>query len=113
MKGSTVRFVFCLVFCAFMVVALNALVEAGKPPPPPPPSVITRTVTFSTREDWDNGHDLNDVAIDFALVNDLGVDELIMSVGWDDYEPTDDAFNWTWLQSFASLANTYGIKLRP
>ncbi len=113
MKVSLVRFVFCIVFCAFMVVALNALVEAGKPPPPPPPTPITRTVSMSTREDWDKGDDLNDVALDFALVNDLGVDELIMSIGWDDYEPTQGNYDFVWLGQFASLAATYGIKLRP
>ncbi|NIM04125.1 MAG: hypothetical protein GTN69_02885, partial [Armatimonadetes bacterium] len=96
MKRSFVGVVFCVTFCALMVVALSALVQAGGPPPPPP-DPITRQISMSTREDWDKGHDLNDVALDFDLVNDLGVDELIMSIGWDDYEPTNDNFDWTWL----------------
>jgi hypothetical protein len=96
-----------------LMLALSTLVEAGKPPPPPP-APITRTVSFSTREDWDKGDDLNTmVAPDFALVNQMGVDELIMSIGWDDYEPAQGQYDFAWLQSFCSLAAQYGIKLRP
>ncbi|NIM04716.1 MAG: cellulase family glycosylhydrolase [Armatimonadetes bacterium] len=110
MKRSLVRVVFCLTICGVLMLALSTLVEAGQPPPPDP---ITRTISMSVNEEWEKGDDLNDVALDFALVNDLGVDELRMSIGWDDYEPTNDNFDWTWLNSFCSLAATYGIKLRP
>ncbi|UCC69210.1 MAG: beta-galactosidase [Armatimonadota bacterium] len=69
---------------------------------------------MSTREDWDKGDDLTTmVEPDFVLVNELGVDELIMSIGWDDFEPSQGNYDFAWLHDFASLADTYGIKLRP
>ncbi|MCJ7750277.1 MAG: hypothetical protein MUQ65_04170 [Armatimonadetes bacterium] len=95
-----------------MLFASPALLQAGKPQPPPTP--ITRTVTMSVREDWDKGDDLaTEVEPDFVLVNELGVDELIMSIGWDDYEPTLGVYDFNWLHDYVSLADQYGIKLRP
>jgi len=113
MKGSCVKYVVCLALCSVLLLVSTALVEAGKPQPPPPSS-ITRTVTMSVREDWDKGDDLATmVEPDFVLVNELGVDELIMSIGWDDYEPTLGVYDFAWLHDFANLADAYGIKLRP
>jgi len=109
----TVRVVSCLVICALLWLAVCALVEAGKPPPPPP-TPITRTVTFSTRDDWNKGEVFaGNIDLDFSLVNQLGVDELVCSFGWDDYEPAHDVYDFAWLHDFVNRAATYGIKLRP
>ena len=113
MKGSLVTYVVCLTLCSFLMLASSALLEAGKPQPPPP-TPITRAVSMSVREDWDKGDDLaTEVAPDFALVNELGVDELIMSIDWDDYEPSRGNYDFAWLHDFVNLADQYGIKLRP
>jgi len=112
MKVSVVRVFFCLAICSVLLLALSALVEAGKPPPPPPPAG-PKVVTFSVREDYDKGENLDDVALDFALCNQLEVDEMVVSFGWDDYEPSHDVYDLTWLNSFCARANQYGVKLRP
>jgi len=36
-----------------------------------------------------------------------------MSIGWDDYEPTQGNYDFAWLHDFVSPADSYGIKLRP
>ena len=64
-------------------------------------------------EDYDKGDDLNDVALDFALMNELEIDTMRCSFGWDDYEPVRGQYDFAWLEEFASLAEQYGIKLRP
>ncbi len=112
MKGVR-KLVVCFALSSIVLLVVSTMVQAGKPQPPPP-SPITRTVTMSVREDWDKGDDLaTKVAPDFALVNELGVDELIMSIGWDDYEPSRGNYDFAWLHDFANLAAQYGIKLRP
>ena len=77
-----------------LLLALSALVEAGKPPPPPTPDPVTRTVTMSIRDDYNKGESFpGNIDMDLAAINLLGVDEFIWSCGWDDYEPTDDNFD--------------------
>ncbi|UCE07641.1 MAG: beta-galactosidase [bacterium] len=83
-----------------------------KKPQPPPPSV-TKTISFSILEDYDKGQDLNDIALDFQLMNELEIDTWRGSFGWDDYEPTQSQYDFTWLHNFVSLAEQYGIMLRP
>jgi len=53
------------------------------------------------------------VALDFALLNELEVDTMRCSFGWDDYEPVRGQYDFAWLEEFASLADQYGIRLRP
>lgn len=79
---------------------------------PPPPSV-TKTVSFAVLEDYDKGHDLTDVALDFQLMNELGIDVMRCSFGWDDYEPARGQYDFAWLEQFVMLAAQYGIRLRP
>jgi len=111
---TSVRIAFCLALCCIFLLAISALVEAGKPPPPPPPSSITRAVSMSVRDDYNKGETFaGNIDMDLANINDLGVDEFIFSVGWDDYEPTDDAFDWNWLDSFIAECASYGVKSRP
>lgn len=74
---------------------------------------VTKPVSFAVLEDYDKGDDLNDVALDFQLLNELGINEMRCSFGWDDYEPTRGQFDFDWLKQFVALANQYGIKLRP
>lgn len=78
----------------------------------PPPSV-TKPVSFAILEDYDKGQDLNDIALDFQMMNDLGVDVLRCSFGWDDYEPAQGQYDFAWLEQFVALADQYGIQLRP
>lgn len=79
----------------------------------PATSKVTKPVSFAVLEDYDKGADLNDVALDFQLLNELGINEMRCSFGWDDYEPARGHYDFTWLKQFVALANQYGIKLRP
>lgn len=111
---TSLRVVFSLALCCIFLLAISALVEAGKPPPPPPPSPITRAVSMSIRDDYNKGETFSgNIDMDLANINALGVDEFIWSCGWDDYEPTDDNFDWTWLDSFIAECASYGVKSRP
>ncbi len=74
---------------------------------------VTKNVSFSILEDYDKGQNLNDIALDFQLMNELEIDTMRCSFGWDDYEPTRGQYDFTWLHDFVNLANSYGIKLRP
>ncbi len=75
--------------------------------------VVTKNVSFAILEDYDKGDDLQDVALDFALVNELEIDTLRCSIGWDDYERVRGQYDFAWLEEFVSLADQYGIKIRP
>lgn len=74
---------------------------------------VTKPVSFAVLEDYDKGDDLNDVALDFQLLNELGISQMRCSFGWDDYEPRKGQFDFAWLKQFVALANQYGIQLRP
>lgn len=114
MKVSVVRVIFVLAICSILLMAVSALVEAGKPPPPPPPSPVTRAVTIQIRDDWNKGEVFaGNIDMDFSKCNALGITDVVCSFGWDDYEPVNNQFDWTWLDSFVSRAATYGLKLRP
>lgn len=76
-------------------------------------SDVTKPITFTLDQDYDKGTDLNSVASDFQLVNQLGITQMRVSFGWDDYEPTNGGYDFTWLQQFVAQANTYGLGLRP
>jgi hypothetical protein len=74
---------------------------------------VTKPVSFAVLEDYDKGADLSDVALDFQLLNELGINEMRCSFGWDDYEPSKGRYDFEWLTQFVALADQYGIKLRP
>lgn len=74
---------------------------------------VTKNVSFSILEDYDKGEDLDEIAKDFALMNELGIDVLRCSLGWDDYEPERGQYDFVWLKKFVELAADHGIKLRP
>lgn len=77
------------------------------------PGRISKQISFSLLEDYDGREDLNEVARDFELMQELGIDTWRGSFGWDDYEPARGEYDFTWLHQFADLAGRYGIKLRP
>jgi hypothetical protein len=77
------------------------------------PANVTKPVSFAVLEDYDKGADLNDIALDFELLNELGINEMRCSFGWDDYEPQRGEYDFVWLKQFVELAAEYGIKLRP
>jgi hypothetical protein len=74
---------------------------------------VTKQISFSILEDYEKGDRLDDVAKDFRLMNELGIDVLRCSFGWDDYEPAPRHYDFAWLRDFVRLAATHGIKLRP
>ncbi len=76
-------------------------------------AITTKPVSFEMLEDYDKGQDLSGIALDFQLMNQLGIDTMRCSFGWDDYEPQRGVYDFTWLEQFAALAQQYGIKLRP
>jgi len=79
----------------------------------PAAAAAPKQITLAIRDDWDKGHDLGEIAGDFALINELGVNVLFVNIGWDDYEPEKDHFDFDWLHQFVELAARHGIKLRP
>lgn len=72
-----------------------------------------KRVSFAILEDYEKGDDLNDVALDFALLNELEIDTMRTSIGWDNFEPVRGQYDFAWLEEFVRLADQYGIKLRP
>lgn len=81
--------------------------------PPPPQTSPTKPISFAILEDYDKGADLRLVARDFHLMKQLGVPVWRGSFGWDDYEPSAGAFDFSWLRQFVQLAADSGIALRP
>jgi hypothetical protein len=72
-----------------------------------------KSVSFAVLEDYDKGEDLKEVAIDFQLMKELGIDVLRCSFGWDDYEPVRGRYDFVWLKNFVKLAAQNHIKIRP
>lgn len=70
-------------------------------------------MSFAILEDYDKGEDLDEIARDFALVEELEVRTWRGSFGWDDYEPEAGRFDLEWLHRFAALADRRRIQLRP
>ncbi len=102
------RFLFALLLCGYIggcefVPAANRLI----------PNWLGRTISFAVLEDYDKGADLNEIAKDFQLMKELGIDVLRCSLGWDDYEPVQGQYDFAWLKEFVQLAARYDIKLRP
>src|SRR5581483_2443552 len=76
-------------------------------------TLFTKKVSFAVLDDYDKGDDLAEVAKDFALMKQLGIDTMRTSFGWDDYEPQRGQYDFDWLKRFVALAAKNGIKLRP
>lgn len=74
---------------------------------------VGKPVSFAILEDYDKGDDLAAIARDFALLQELDIDTLRCSFGWDDYEPEPGVYDFAWLRQFVALADQYGIRLRP
>lgn len=104
----------CALFLLSAWLSACSIVAPDREPVPPWLSQqITKPVSFSILEDYDKGDDLAEIAKDFQLMNELGIDVLRSSFGWDDYEPTRGEYDFAWLKEFVQLAAAYGIKLRP
>src|SRR5262249_21763628 len=73
----------------------------------------TKLLSFAILQDYDKGEDLRQVAMDFDLMNDLGVHTWRGSFGWDDYEPANGKYDFRWLHQFVDVAAKNGITLRP
>jgi polysaccharide biosynthesis protein PslG len=111
-----------LILGTLLVVACG-LTELALPATPAPRSTlrpagqssqqVTKPIEFALLEDYDKGADLAEIALDFQLLQELEVDKLRTSIGWDDYEPVRSQYDFAWLQDFVSLAAEYEIKLRP
>ena len=99
------------------VVLMLALLPLACTAPPPaarlPHGAAAKPVSFAMLEDYDKGDDLAAVARDFALLQELEIDTLRCSFGWDDYEAAPGVYDFAWLKQFVALADEYGIKLRP
>jgi hypothetical protein len=78
-----------------------------------PQGAAAKSVSFAILEDYDKNDDLAAIARDFALFQELEIDTLRCSFGWDDYEPERGLYDFAWLQEFVALAGQYGIQLRP
>lgn len=74
---------------------------------------VTKTISYALLEDYNKVQDLSQVALDFQLMNQLGIHTWRGTFGWDDYEPARGVYDFTWLHQFASLAQQNGIELRP
>ena len=99
-----------------LLVVLALLPLACTVPPPgmgPGQNPSASRFHFALLEDYDKGDDLAAIARDFALLQELEIDTLRCSFGWDDYEPEPGVYDFAWLRQFVDLANQYGIRLRP
>jgi polysaccharide biosynthesis protein PslG len=96
-----------------LILLLACQPRGGPTPGPVPSSAVTKPVSFSVLEDYDKGQDLGEVVRDFQLFHELGVPVWRGSFGWDDYEPRPGQYDFEWLVSFVSLADSMGISLRP
>jgi hypothetical protein len=76
-------------------------------------SARPKMLTLAVRDDYEKGDDLSQIARDFALCNELGVTEMFVNIGWDDYEPDRDTYDFAWLNEFVRLAAEHEINLRP
>jgi hypothetical protein len=97
-------------------IGLAAVLACHSGPAQPPPllrGAYTKPVSFAILEDYDKGHDLVEVARDFAVFRKLGIRVWRGSFGWDDYEPERRRYDFEWLERFVTLADTTGIMLRP
>src|SRR5688500_7656684 len=90
-----------------------APLPAAQQPSVAPAAAFTKNVSFAILEDYDKGQDLREVERDFELMKQLGVRTWRGSIGWDDYEPERDRYDFEWLHRFAELAARHGIELRP
>jgi polysaccharide biosynthesis protein PslG len=84
-----------------------------EPTPEPDLPASAKRVSFAVLEDYEKGDDLDGVALDFALLNELEIDTMRTSFGWDNFEPVRGQYDFAWLEEFVSLADQYGIKIRP
>jgi hypothetical protein len=99
--------------CAVLAALLAPACRSPSPAPAPQQGAFTKPVSFAILEDYDKGHDLSQVARDFALFKELGISVWRGSFGWDDYEPEAGQFDFKWLKRFVGLADSMGITLRP
>jgi hypothetical protein len=81
--------------------------------PAAPGATAPKTLTFSILEDYDKGDDLSDIVRDFELFAELNVRTWRGSFGWDDYEPEQGRYDFSWLHEFMLTAARHGISLRP
>jgi hypothetical protein len=88
-----------------------AIAPQSEPAADLPPGA--KRVSFALLEDYEKGDNLGDIAKDFALMNELEIDTMRTSFGWDNFEPVRGQYDFAWLEEFVSLAEEYGIKLRP
>jgi hypothetical protein len=96
-----------------ITLACHASPPGSAPGPSGSPGVFTKPVSFAILEDYDKGHDLRQVAEDFALFRELGIPVWRGSFGWDDYETEPGRYDFAWLEQFVALADSMGIALRP
>ena len=94
-----------------VVGCVPAATQPGTPEPVLPPGA--KRVSFAVLEDYEKGDDLDEIALDFALLNELEIDTMRTSFGWDNFELVRGQYDFAWLEEFVSLADQYGIKLRP
>ena len=104
MRTILARALFCLAACFIFLLSCSTS-WAGQQSP--------KILTFGVCEDYDKNQDLKGIALDFQLLNQLEIDEMRVSFGWDDYEPAPGQYDFAWLHQFANLAAQYGIKLHP
>ncbi len=94
-----------------VVGCVPAATQPGTPEPVLPPGA--KRVSFAVLEDYEKGDDLDDIGLDFALMNELEIDTMRTSFGWDNFEPVRGQYDFAWLEEFVALADQYGITLRP
>jgi polysaccharide biosynthesis protein PslG len=108
----------CYISLTFVFVVLSACTltpTAAQRPEAPAgnPQLAGKPISFAILEDYDKGEDLAEIALDFQLMQELEIDTLRCSFGWDDYEPEQGEYDFEWLEEFVTLADQHGIKIRP
>lgn len=108
---------FCLTLCNGVPASAAEAVAPGEGPAvyrgPVAPATFTKPVSFSVLQDYPKGESLQEVAKDFRLIKELGVNTWRGSFSWIDYEPRPGRFDFAWLHRFVKLAHKERITLRP
>lgn len=111
-RGGAGRAVHVALVAGACLAAACATPRAAVPRDAPSP-LPSKPIAFAILEDYDVGDDLADVARDFALFRELGVDTWRGSISWLQVEPARGAYDFAWLRRFAELAHRERIRLRP
>jgi hypothetical protein len=101
-------------FCLAGAISCSRHPPAGPVPAPTTSTAGFRRVPLGLCEDYpEETRSLEEVTRDLAVVKAAGLEVLRVSIGWDDVEPEDDQFVFTFWDQVIARAETAGVRLLP